>query len=207
MSDDSAQIGFAARHRCFWISAGRPSASFSPKSITTSRSVRPITKSMSCSTSSTVIPSAFSERSSAASSCFSRIAQAGRRLVQQQQHGVGRPARGRSRRCAACPAAGCPRRRTCGRPRPTRAMARAASALGARLFRAVERAAPRARCRWCRAGRRRARRCRAPSSAGSASRAGTCGRCRAARSRTAARRRSARRGRVRGPRSATARRR
>src|SRR5262249_6312029 len=55
-----------------WMSAGNPSASFWPNSITTRRSVRPITNSMSCSTSSTVMPSALSCRNSVASSCFSR---------------------------------------------------------------------------------------------------------------------------------------
>src|SRR5207237_7955989 len=52
-------------------SAGSPSASFSPKSITTSRSTRPMTNSMSCSTSRTLIPSPRRRRSSAASACFS----------------------------------------------------------------------------------------------------------------------------------------
>ena len=55
-------------------------------------------------------------------------------------------------------------------------------------------AAPRGARRSGRGGRRRARRCRARSSAGRASRAGTCGRSRAARSRTARDPRSIRRG-------------
>src|SRR3972149_6054351 len=53
------------------MSRGSPSAIFSPKSITTSRSTSPMTKSMSCSTSRMLIPSARRPRSSPASACFS----------------------------------------------------------------------------------------------------------------------------------------
>jgi len=52
-------------------SAGVPSISSVPNSITKMRSTRPITKSMSCSTSRIERPSALSCRSTAASACFS----------------------------------------------------------------------------------------------------------------------------------------
>ena len=66
--------------------AGSPSAITLPKSSTVTRSAMPITRPMSCSTSSTEMPSA-SRRSAmvTAISAVSRGVQPGRRLVQQQQ--------------------------------------------------------------------------------------------------------------------------
>ena len=107
----AAQIGFAAPRGSLRTSAGMPSASLVPKSITTRRSVRPITNSMSCSTSRMVMPSSRKRAQQVGQRLLLVEAQAGGRLVEQQQRRVGGERAGDLERCAAGRAAGCRRGR------------------------------------------------------------------------------------------------
>ena len=86
-SCDASEIGFDDL-RIGLISAGRPSAILVPKSSTTIRSARPITKPMSCSTSSTDMPPSRKLAQQLRKPLLLHMPQSGRGLVQQQQHRV-----------------------------------------------------------------------------------------------------------------------
>ena len=79
-----------ARPGCAGSPPARPRRACSPNSITTSRSARPITNSMSCSTSRIVMPSPCSVRRSCGQRLLLEEAQSRRRLVEQQQRRIGR---------------------------------------------------------------------------------------------------------------------
>ena len=109
------------------ISAGVPSAIFSPRSSTVMRSETPMTTLMSCSMSSTVSPRSsrtlLHERREAAA--LLRV-HAGRRLVEQQQLRLAARARARPRAGAGRRTAGCARLVVARRPMPTNSSSSAA---------------------------------------------------------------------------------
>ena len=158
-----------------------PSASLAPKSITTMRSTRFMTKSMSCSTSRIVMPSVAqaraADRRARASRARRRPAAGSSRITST---GSAASARATSRmRC--WPSGRLPASSSSLSPRPTRSNCAAPRRARALPRRGRAAARPRGSRRAC-ADRCRAAHCRAASCSAAASRAGRCARCRRRRS-------------------------
>ena len=161
----TAQIGFEGRSDSSGCRPAAPRPLSPPKSMTTRRSVSPITKSISCSTRRIVMPSCFSTRNSVASSCFSRYrrpaagSSTAPRADQPHARAISTMLLAERERAACNPPS--------GQPVPACLRGLGASAI---LFLAIQANTARS-TPACRAGRR-ARRCRAPTWSVSAGHAG-----------------------------------